>query len=343
MKYSKDIQLSSELLIIDGLWGVGKTAVTELVSVFDSMESWKIDWTFDYLPRYYQSQSIDKDAAITLIRSLFDSLTYDICISRSVNFRYKDQTSIFRHPKKYQYLRRILERDGDEALKKIDKNRMIIPVLTHMSTSENDFFHMAFGERCKIINCIRHPIFILEWYVDFWSKISLSPRNFVLMVRHNDKEVPFFAFGWEDEFLAANNLERAIKSISVLTKGYTDNLKKIKKQHGDKSILELSFENVVTNTDEVLSIIADFIGRDINQKLYKKIKRRENFPRKSIYTGQGYGLFDFKSKKLKEGNEKDFIQNKMEVLKSKIRPEYYLQLVKLVEDYETKNIYFRGF
>ena len=156
-----------------------------------------------------------RDAAVCLIRSMFDDLTYQKCISRSVNFRYKDQTSIFKHPKKYQYLIRLLEHGGYQSLNKINANKMIIPILTHMSSFNNDLFHMALEERCKIINCIRHPIFILDWWTDYLMSMSLSTIDFVLKIRHKDIDIPFFAYGWEDEYLSASNIERSIKSISL--------------------------------------------------------------------------------------------------------------------------------
>ena len=172
MKYSKNIQLTSELLIVDGMWGVGKSVITELLSSFDSIESLNINYLYDYLPNLYSSRSIEHDAAIMLIRNMFDSLTYDVCISRSVNFRFKDQTSIFNHSKKYQYLKRLISKDGDDSLKQVEQSQMIIPVLTHMSSSNNDFFLLAFGRRCKIINCLRHPAYIIEWFAGYIEKMS---------------------------------------------------------------------------------------------------------------------------------------------------------------------------
>ena len=147
MKFSKSAQLSSELLVIDGLWGCGKSVVMQLLSVFDSMESCTIDYLYDYIPDFSQSQSMTRDAAVCLIRSKFDDLTYQKCISRSVNFRYKDQTSIFKHPKKYQYLLRLLQNGGDQSLNNINANKLIIPIFKHLSSTNNDLFHMALGER----------------------------------------------------------------------------------------------------------------------------------------------------------------------------------------------------
>ena len=75
MKFSKQQQLSSELLVIDGMWGSGKSVITQLVSVFDSMECWRIDLPFDNIPVLYGMDSIEESAAITLIRNLFDEMT----------------------------------------------------------------------------------------------------------------------------------------------------------------------------------------------------------------------------------------------------------------------------
>jgi hypothetical protein len=41
--------------------------------------------------------------------------------------------------------------------------------------------------------------------------------------------------------------------------------------------MEVSFEEAATNTDKVLSIIANFIGRDVNQKQYRKVKKAKIF------------------------------------------------------------------
>ena len=54
IKFSKKQQLSSELLIVDGFWGVGKSVIGELVSVFNSMECWRIDLPFDLIPILYE-------------------------------------------------------------------------------------------------------------------------------------------------------------------------------------------------------------------------------------------------------------------------------------------------
>ena len=100
MEFYKKHQLSSKLLIVDGMWGVGKSIIARLMSVFD------------HIPQLYAKGSIKENDATALIVSLFDEITYNISISRSVNFRFKDESSIFGHPKKYDYMLRLLEGGG---------------------------------------------------------------------------------------------------------------------------------------------------------------------------------------------------------------------------------------
>jgi hypothetical protein len=336
MKYSKNLQLSSELLIIDGMWGVGKSVITELLSSFNSLENLNINYLYDYIPNFYSSKSIEHDAAVMLMRNLFDSLTYDMCLSRSVNFRYKDQTSIFNHPKKFQYLKRIIRQEGNESLKQVEEGRMIIPLLTHMSSSNNDFFLVALAGRCKIINCIRHPAFIVKWFSDYLELMAESPRDFVMKIHYKGADIPFFAYGWEEEYLSINNYERAIKSIAVLTNNYNENLRAIKESHGDNSILEISFEEAVLKTDRTLRTISGFINREINQNNFKKVKKKQNLPRKEISSGQKYGAFGFESSKTHTEGIQETTDKKVQSLKSKVTSEYFILINRISREYELK-------
>ena len=334
MKFSKKNQLSSELLIVDGLWGVGKSVITELVSVFDNMECWNLEMPFDHIPILYEAQALDQDSAIAVIRNLFDELTYNMCISRSVNFRYKDRSSIFHHPKKYNYLLRMLEQDGDSSLRKISENKMIIPVATHTSSSNNDLFLRALGKRCKIIRCVRHPVFIVHHWADYIWRCQTDPRDFTLKIDYNGEDIPFFADGWEEEYLEANNLEKSIKSISLLTDSYNHNFHQMKKKYSKESILEVSFEEAVKNTDDTIALISKFINQDVNNKVYKKVKKRARLPRGTIRSDFGYAFT--KNYSTKESVDQIEIKKRLGLIKNKIRPKYYHELVRLSGEYESR-------
>ncbi|MBT5400714.1 hypothetical protein HOL24_09255 [bacterium] len=335
MKFRKKNQLSSELLVVDGMWGVGKSIVTELISVFDSMESWSMDLSFDHIPLLYGEKTIREDAAITLIRNLFDITTYNMSISRSINFRYKDHTSIFKHPKKYDYIFRLLEQGGEDSCKKIVENRMIIPIATHMALSNNDLFLKALGKRCKIIRCVRHPLFMIDHWASYIDRCQTDPIEFNLKIDYKGENIPFFAKGWEDEYLKANNFEKSIKSIVVLTENYKHNFAKIRKKHGDKSVLEISFEDVVKNTDHVISLIATFIGRSVNNKTYKRVKKKQFLPRNTIDSGSGYISKEWSNNKEKK-SEKESLSQNLDLIKNNVRRKYYEDLIKLINDYENK-------
>jgi hypothetical protein len=332
MEFYKKHQLSSKLLIVDGMWGVGKSIIARLMSVFDDAECWRIDLPFDHIPQLYAKGSIKENAATALIVSLFDEITYNISISRSVNFRFKDESSIFGHPKKYDYMLRLLEGGGGDSL----KDKVIIPIATHLSSSNNDFFLRAFGKRCQIIGCVRHPLFNVDYCSGYISRCQTDPRDLTLKFNYNEENLPFFAEGWEDEYLEANNLEKSIKSISLLTKSYDENFDKMKKKYGDSSVLQIPYEDMVMKTDHVISLLSKFVGRDVNSKLYKRIKKRERIPRDSMAEGAGYNSLEWKRNIKNKKSDKIVIEERMKFIKNKVRANYYDEMLLLVESYEKK-------
>ncbi len=335
IKFSKKQQLSSELLIVDGFWGVGKSVIGELVSVFNSMECWRIDLPFDHIPILYEKKSIDESAAIAIIRNLFDEISYNVAISRSVNFRYKDLTSIWKHPKKYEYILRMFEEGGSDSLKKISDNKMIIPISTHLSTSNNDLFLRSLGKRCKIIRCDRHPLFIVDNWANYIDRCQTDPREFTLNISYKQEDIPFFADGWEDEYLSLNNLEKSIKSISVLTSLYESNYSRMRDTYGSDSILEISFEDAVENTDNVVRLMSEFLNRDVNYTIYKKVNKREKLSRKTAYLEPGHKLLKHSKNKVKE-LEEFIIKEKLSSIKNNVDLKYYDELMFLIGTYEKK-------
>jgi len=335
IKYSKKEQLSSELLVIDGLWGVGKSVVGELVSLFNHMECWRIDLPFDHIPILYENKSIDESAAIAIIRNSFDEISYNVSISRSINFRYKDLTSIWKHPKRYEYILRMFKNGGDDQLKKISNNRMIIPIATHLSTSNNDLFLKSLGKRCKIIRCERHPLFVIDNWARYIDRCQSDPREFTLNINYKEKDLPFFTYGWEDEFLSINSLEKSIKSISMLTNLYEANYIRIKNLYGVDSIMEIPFEDAVKNTDNIIHTMSKFLDSNADFSLYKKIKKREILPRISSY-------IDPKDKRLKNKKnevvelEKCVMSEKLKHIKHNVQRKYYDELIDLIDSYEKK-------
>jgi hypothetical protein len=335
MKFVKKNQLSSELLIIDGMWGVGKSIITNLLSAFDRMECWRMDFSFDYIPQLYGEGSITEDAATSLLVNIFDGITRDMSISRSVNFRFKDATSVLKHPKKYDYILRMFKNDTNISYKEICEDGMIIPIATHLALSNNDLFLRALGKRCKIIRCVRNPLFMVEHWADYIGRCKADPMEFTLKIKHNMANVPFFAEGWEDEYLKSNNFEKSIESIARLTERYDNSFHFMKKKYGKESILEVSYEDSVKDTDRIMNLISKFIGSDINYKNYKKAKKKERVPRLSIYSGPGYASQNWK-KPAENMSDKNIIKKKLDFLKNKVRPEYYNKLLSLISDYEKK-------
>ena len=103
--FTKNKNYNSNLILIDGFSGSGKILIAELLKAIKDTEVTKWVLSFDYLPILFSLGSMKKDAAKSLLRTIFDEITYNMSIGRELNFRVKDLTSALGHPKKFEYIK----------------------------------------------------------------------------------------------------------------------------------------------------------------------------------------------------------------------------------------------
>ena len=61
---------------------------------------------------------IDKKTAIYFLRRSFSMMDYNLRISREINFKKTDYTSIFKSKNPKLYIKRLDEKEGDTVIKK---------------------------------------------------------------------------------------------------------------------------------------------------------------------------------------------------------------------------------
>ena len=74
MNFSKKSQYNSKAIIIDGFSGSGKILISELLKSVNNTEISKWELSLDYLPILYSFGSIEKQAAISTLRTIFDEI-----------------------------------------------------------------------------------------------------------------------------------------------------------------------------------------------------------------------------------------------------------------------------
>ncbi len=326
--FSKSQTYNSKLIIIDGFSGSGKILIADLLKAVYGTELYKWELSFDYIPILYSLKGIKKSAAFSTIKTIFDEITYNLVIGREVNIKKSDFSSALSHPKRFSYLKSILEiskKKDNEIVNEISPN-MHIPIIVHMSTFNNNFYEEVFNNKLKIIYTLRDPLFLIETYSSYIHRISEDPREFTVKLNYKNVDLPWFSQGWEEEYLKVNNTEKTIKLLKIcfnlLTKKLISNKNKFHKL--------IFFEEIIKQPDPILHDMIRFLDLDYSEKLLKKIKKKNKIPRKNDNIVDGYWKrYTFGNVSRKgEGAEK-----LLKRTKSKVSKYYFNELQELRNEY----------
>ena len=328
--YSREANYESNIILLDGYSGTGKSLFLDLLKSFYDVEISHFELIFDYLPILYELDPDKEDIAKSILKNRFDEITYNICTSRNINFRLRDISSVFKHPKKFFYLKSLLKNQPNDLYVENEiAPKMNIPLWTHSTSFNNDLYIKTFGNRLKIFYILRDPIYSVDKYEMFLKKIVNTPRELQLKYSMDGVEFPWYAKNWEDEFLKTNNTERSIK---ILTTGYNKLFNNITNNKIiDKSKVSLIFfENLVLNTDVCFQNIVSFLSLDYSKKYYQRLKIINKLP--------------IKVSQVETNDFKKYIENKivisdsntnrlLESIKVKVNHKYFDMLLNLINQY----------
>jgi len=332
MKFSKSHGYSSNLLVVDGLWGNGKSLMASLLTSVKNSEMWRYNMTFDHLPIYYGGNKIEESAAVSLIRTLFDKVTYNSFLSREVNLRINDETCVLKHPNRLGSIKKIFSSGVSDGLVIRDSANIIIPVMTHMASISNDLFFRALSGRVKVICCVRNPLYMLDHWSNYIERVMSDPREFTPKITYNCVDIPWFAEGWEDEYISANSYEKSIKSIGVIYDMLADKIYKMP-SYEQENYMVVFFEDLVVDTDLTFSSVMQFLGCDYDKRRYKMEKKNNSVPRMNLYSSDGYDAKDWSSSSVRDENKiirEEYFVGRYKDLVSDV---YYNQLLSLIDKY----------
>ena len=284
--FSKSSKYNSKPIIIDGFSGSGKIIIAELLKSVYLTEISKWELSFDYIPVLYSFKKMQRDCAISTLQTIFDEITYTMAIGRELNFRFKDLQFALGHPKWKIYLKSIFSKAYPDKfiINKVAPN-MNIPIIVHMSTFNNRLIEDTFADKTKIIYTLRDPLFILETYSSYINRIENDPREFTPKISFKNTDLPWYSFGWEEEYMKINTTEKSIliieKCLQLLETKLNNNYDKSKHKI-------IFFENISLNTDIVFNEIIEFIDLKYDKRIYKKLKIKNKLPRKNSNIVEGF-------------------------------------------------------
>lgn len=331
LSLEKPNPLKNDIIIVDGLWGTGKSLLGPIVSGMERVEKFKIEHVYEYVCILRHLDKISPDAAGWMLETYADLSQYNNMIGREVNLRWSDDSGFANNPNSFQYIKRMFGDEGDQIIADVNDNNIALNVMSHMLMLVADPIFEAYGDRAKIIEIVRHPLYMVRHWHAYLQKFD-SPREFTVSFNYKGNKVPWFASGWEDEFIEANTMDKALCSIIKLYEWLDSSTKKAV-ANGD-NVLSLSFESLIMTPDEPLQQLESFLGRKHYPKL-SAILRKQKIPRKTVSQGKGHAAYGW-SKEDSDKNEQQVYAQHLEFVKTSGSSGNVDKLLKLIETYNGK-------
>lgn len=289
---TRPLHLADEIIFLDGMNGTGKSILGPILGAFNRIEKQALNHTFEHMSVLHYLGKVTTDAAKSFLGIYADLALYNSLISREVNFRPGDDSSIFNNPNALSYLRRLFSPDGVAVVEKIDKKKPILQIMTHQIFPAIDVAFAAFPGRLKVIEMVRHPIYMVDHWRSYIDRYGEDPRELNIWIDHNNKSLPWFAAGWEDQFVSANSMTKVILAIVFL---YEKLFNILDQKKYDGNFLAVPFEKLVLDPWVVIAQLEQFIGTTRSTKLPRTLKRQK-CPRKTLSAGVGKSKYSWTEK-----------------------------------------------
>lgn len=331
VSFKRNLNLNQQIVVLDGLTGSGKTMLGPLISSFNRIQTGRFEYIFEYLSIAHYFNKIEDDAMNTIFKLQADIKLYDGMISREVNLRPSDLSSIFKGGKTIKYLKQLFKKDGAAVVPRLEKERPILFLIMHQSLSCIQGMFDTFKEKLFVIEIIRHPIYLLDQWDSYIKNYGTNPRDFSMWISYENQNLPWFTKGIEKEYSETKGYDRIIYAINNLYENIFETIQ----NPGKKKIIFIPFEQFVIEPFQFIKKIEVFLDSTHTKKTLRILKK-ENLPRNSINDipqrniYKRYGLTGYNSKISDEQHYNDL----MNKIKGKCLNKTFKILTDLSNKYE---------
>ena len=306
--------LSKKIVLADGLTRTGKALLSNLLLGYNNVSSIQFINILEQLMPLYINGEMSRDGISSFLKMYFNENFYNYKLSRNVNFRYNDLTSIYNHKDHVDFHKNLNKPDGDDIVDELLNYSGYFQFQTHdLLTHYSRFLDLNID--AYILELFRNPVdTIHSWYIRGWGKRfdQKDPRSGTTLFVYNGKSIPHYVVGHEEEYLNLNEMEKCVFTHNILLRKSIAQYRKLSNVQR-KKILILKYEDLVENTEHEINRISAFL--DIQTSFHmSKVKLDANVPRKISNDSRRFKL-----------NE----------IERKVSNSIFTDLVALVKSYET--------
>lgn len=280
--------IAETVAIVDGVPGCGKTLLSRVVESLDRVELQKFNFGVEYACSLRFLGAIEDDAAQVMVRMLTDLDLYNVMQSREINFRPSDLSAAWKSPRRLDYVRRLVRPGDAAAVERIRKERPILHIVTHSLLPMIGPAASALGPRLRLIEVVRHPLYMLRQWRLYIERYGSDPRDFTIWFQSAGRALPWWAYGWEERYLASNPMDRVIYAIENLLSLVSGGMEAVSASGG--SVLVVPFERFVKSPDDTIAGLERLLGTQVRPAT-RRVLRRANVPRTMVADGADIKIY----------------------------------------------------
>ena len=304
----RDGILLQQLVLVDGQPGCGKGMLDPAVVSMERVECLQFSLQIENICALRYLGKITSDVAETMIKLQADQVLYETMMSRNVNFRLSDHSSVFKNPDFWVYMKRFFAKGDVIIPERIKKERPILHFMTHSLLGSSEPIFDSFGDKVAVIEAVRHPMSMLVMqtrYQDGWSTYQGQMRQMDLHFKYKDGQVPFWAQGYEELYLKSNPVERAIYAMYHQIEKVESFKNKFKEIY-ELQCITIPFEKFVIDPWPYMERIEVLLKTKMTRKT-KKMLRKAGVPRNN--TGlESHELIKNRNFAIQNGASKDSLK-----------------------------------
>jgi hypothetical protein len=283
LSISRKPELVQKVVMTGGLDGCGKTLLTPIISALECVELPTYSYEIEHYCALYFLKKISLNTASALIRMQTDYKLYNSMMSREVNFRPTDLSSVSRYHNPTQYFQRLFQ-PGDEVIPAVVKElKPILNLTIHNVLFASEPLWKGLGNRCVYIEVVRHPLYMIKQQALNMDNLIDNVRDFALYYSLSGRDYIYWAKGWECIYDNVSGAEKSIHYIDQMTKRTIKEKKRLLDRY-NANILTIPFEQFSLNPDPWIDKISKAIGANITSTT-RRVMKEQNVPRDMVAQG----------------------------------------------------------
>lgn len=339
LNLEKRNRINAETIVIDGFWGCGKSLLYNLLPSLKDILRAKYLPEYEYIHILNNEKLINDDIARWYLNNLLDKSYYNASIGRESNLRWSDDSGLKNSNNKLKDIMLLFSKDGESALEKFKNKNCAQLIFTHNLSLSNNSLIKLYSSDIFFIEIIRNPIFVISNYENFLMRFD-SPKEFTPSFYINDKKFPWFTSSYKESLENLSNIEIAILTIIKSYKKYFQEREKYFKL---KNYLEVCFEELIFNTEKVVTDIELYLRKERKPKKLRKQWNKLKLPRSHIIKGLKSGTEKLNNNPNKTlfKNDSDYCEYHLNYIKNKIPNLLYKEFIEVVVKYQNLYPFFR--